>query len=231
MRKLAPGMAIATGVALAALGVPVAHADVISIGFQQAGVNGGAITTENTGSSTVTVSGTAYGTWSINTVTAFDTLGLGGLPGLLNSNSINTSSQAAGTLTVWITAQGLTTPVSVLDILSSFTSNNLTMGVTGAQEYTYVSAANALYGGASLSAASFSGPSNTTQTSSATAVSPFLSGPFSVTEEYVITANGQGGNANLTIDMAAVPEPESLAILASGLLALTMMQWRRRQRG
>jgi hypothetical protein len=57
-----------------------------------------------------------------------------------------------------------------------------------------------------------------------------LAGPFSVTEEYTITADGTG-NANLTIDLsAAVPEPATLTLFASGLLGFGWLGRRRNKK-
>ena len=194
--------------------VPQAKADLISIGLQEAGYNSGAITTEATGSESATLSAIDYGTFHLNQATAQDTAGIG-LPALLNSNSLNTSTTTAGVLNVFVTAQGLTDPVGLSDLLSSFTANDLTGAVTSVEEQTFFSAANALYSTTTpLSSATFSAIG----TSSPQGVEETLADPFSVTEEYTITAAGSG-NANLTIDLSAdaVPEPTSLALLASGL--------------
>ena len=100
-----------------------AYADKISIGFQEAGVNSGNITTVATGSGNVSVSGLSYGSFSVNDVSAQDFSVLGP-PGQLNSNVLDISTPTAGTLSVWVTAQGLSF-TGVQNFISSFTVNSL----------------------------------------------------------------------------------------------------------
>jgi hypothetical protein len=191
---------------------PQAKADLISIGLQEAGYNSGAITTEATGSGFAALGGISYGTFVLTQETAQDTAVIG-LPALLNSTSLDTSTSTAGVLHVFITAQDLTDPLGFSDLMSSFTANTLTGA--SVEEQTFLSAGNTLYGTTTpLSSATF----NAIGTSSPPGVAETLAAPFSVTEEYTITAAGSA-NANLTIDLSAdaVPEPTSLALLASGL--------------
>lgn len=201
---------------------PLAHADLISIGLQESGVNGGNITTETTGSKSAGIIGTTYGVFTLNNVSAADTAGLG-LPELLYSNSINSTSSGSGTLYVFITAQGLTQPSNSAGfVLHSYTSNSLTSGWS-VTEKTFYSSSNALYAGSLTGSATFTSLGTHTNSSPVN-----FSNLFSVTQEYIITAIGHG-TANDTID-TSVPEPGSLGIFGTGLVGLGLIGLLRRRR-
>lgn len=211
------------GVSLAAVLSTGARADVISIGLQEAGVNGGAITTVTTSSGVAGFFG-SYGTFSVNLQGAADATVLG-LPTLLSSNTLNIANAAGGTLEVWVTAQGLSFANAQRLLESSFTVNGLVNA--SVVQNTFFSSANALYGGATP-LGTFS-----TSTSPAKFVSPGLvedlTGPFSVTEEYVITSLA-GGSANLTATISAVPEPSTWAMLLIGFAGVGFTAYRGRSR-
>jgi len=176
------------GISLAALLGTSAHADLITIGLQESGVNGGAVTTEGSGSGFATFAG-SYGSFSVNFVSALDEAVLG-LPTLLSSNTLNISSSSGGTLEVLVTAQGLSVPGAFLPLQSAFTVNGLVNA--SVVETTY-------FDGTQIGTF----PTSSTPTHS---VSPGpsvnLTFPFSVTEEYIITTQ-PGGSANLTATISA----------------------------
>lgn len=188
-----------------------AMANTISIGLQESGTNGGAITTEGSGSGNAAFSG-SYGSFNINNVSGTGAPALA--QGVFNTNSLNASTGAAGTLTVYVTDQGVTLAglPGTVGFLSSLTENTLTPGWS-VTESTYVDQGNGQYALTTpLSTATFTtGP--LTDVLSATAS---LNSPFSITAVYTIVANGAGSD-NSTINVTAA-EPGSIALLGLVLL-------------
>jgi len=209
MKLLTAALVLAGAVLLTS----VARADTITIGLQEAGFNSGSIFTETSSTSgSVTFSG-SYGTFSFNAITAV------GSPALpqpqLDSTSIDVSSSGSGTITVYVTEQGITSPTGVLNLLSGFTSNFLTAGWT-LTEATYVDVGNGLYAITSpLGSQTFTALGS----ASSANLTPSLSSPFSETEVFTITASG-AGRSNGTIATQLVPEPATLSLLGMGLLSL-----------
>ncbi len=199
---------ISSVIASALVWASSAGADTITIGLQEAGTNGGAITNE--GGSPFSGS---YGTFS-----TVDVTGASGTspPVVFDSTTTDFVTSTAGTLTVFVTDSGITGPLSAAQgFLSTFTSNMLTSGWNLTEE-TLISSTNALFSGTTLSSTPFS----STGTVSGTATGNTGAGPsYSITEEYIIAANGPG-NTNDTIDIQSTPIPGTLPLLAGGLIGL-----------
>jgi hypothetical protein len=140
----------------------------------------------------------------------------------LATSTIDTATQTGGTLYVYITEQGLSSPQGANGFLSSFTANNFIGNVVSVQEYTFIDASNGLWGGTALGSKVFS----MIGSDSSLTMSPSLGTPFSETALFVVQLNGPG-SANNTIDIA-LPEPMSLGVLGSCLFGIVMV---RRKRG
>jgi PEP-CTERM motif len=221
MYKLRSASKLLSALSAAALAVglaTVANAATITVGLQQAGVNGGAITNEGPG-----IIGVSYGTFNVNNVSGITNPALA-LPGILNSNAIDASTLGSGSLNVFVTASNLTGPLGSIPFQSAFTVNTLTAGWT-VLEQTFISTSNALFGGSLLDAASF----GAIGTSVLNALGTTGAGPYSITAEYTITAVG-AGSSNATINVSAVPEPATWGMMLLGFagLAFAFRQSRRK---
>jgi len=203
-----------------------ARANTITIGLQQAGVNGGAITQVGSGSGTVSLVGIAYGSFIFNNLSGTGTPILA--PPTLSTTSLNVSSGGAAVLNVFITETGLTFPTGVNSFISAFASTGLSAGWT-VMERTLVDTSNGLFGGTQLASATFTGTGNTSSTDN----TPSL-GTYSETVEYTITTTG-AGNASDTIDISLgpggssnMPEPSALLLSGFGLAGLLLFAKQRR---
>lgn len=209
-------------VALSGLALSAPLSATITVGFQQDGVNGGAITTVATDSGTGSL---AYNGGYGSFFTAVSAFGAPMLPQpTLQTNGISVSSTNAGTLTIYVTQQDLTAASPYFT--SSFTSNSFTGSAQSVGESTYISSANELFGGALLASASFNGIGTVVSTNT---IGP-LSGLFSETTRYVITVGDGSASVNNTINLTAaapVPEPASWAMMICGFGAIGAVMRRR----
>jgi hypothetical protein len=208
------------GIALIAALTTSANAAVVTIGLQQAGVNGGAIFNAISDDGSVGLSKYSYGSFTLDNISGTSSPFV---TDSINGNSFNVTG-SAGTLNVFITASGLTAPTSAF--FSSFTENVLSAGVT-VQQLTFYDVGNGIFATTTpLGSTTFSNIGTTVQTS-------FLDsgpGPYSITEEYIITAGSGGGSANSTI-VVSVPETSTWAMMILGFLGVGFMAYRGKGRG
>ncbi len=152
-------------------------------------------------------------------------------PNLLATSTIDvTSSGAPGsnTLIVLITETGLTGASGSTGFASGLSLNSLTSAGATVVEKTYLDPGNGAYALTDLlSSATYSGA--TGGQSNTFGASGTVSGPYSVTAEYIITL-GPGQIADGTIDISTTPIPGTLLLLATGLGLLGITVWSRRKK-
>lgn len=198
----------------------VANAATITVGFQQIGFNGDAITTVPTTGTGLLVYGSSYGNFtSAGTASGSPPNAFGEL--LASTSQSIASTSAGGTFNVYITSQGNSAPSGNLTFISSLTSNLLPAGWTVTQS-TFLDSGNGLFGGTLLSSHTF----NAAGAFTGVAAGDTGPGLYSVTQLYTIVANSAGTLALSTMSISAVPGPmvgaglPGLLAAAAGLLAL-----------
>jgi hypothetical protein len=223
---------LATAAFGAAMAVAASASATVFIGVSTD--DGATITLVATGATNAGVLGATYGAFTINNLSG--TQGI--LPDLLNSNSLNTSSSLAGMLDIYVTDTDFAASTGANGFISGFTSLPMPEGWS-LTESTYVNAGNttpysggigsssvAGFQGTPMAAQTFTGLGSVSIGSLSPAVGP---GPYSITEQYHVVATG-AGSANGTIDVFAIPEPTTWALMIVGFGGVgAMVRSRRRQ--
>jgi len=159
-----------------------------------------------------TVSGSATGTPPLSS-------------GHLITDTIDINSTGPGTLFLWVTETGLTSPVGTVSWKSGLTSNLLEGSISSVTLSTFLSPSDGVAppDGTQLATATF--------TDVGTSVSSFVdnpgAGPYSIQEVFVVHATG-AGDTNLTIDLVGttVPELSTWAMMGLGFAFLGFVGYR-----
>jgi hypothetical protein len=171
-----------------------ANALQVTIGLQEASMNGGALTAVASGDPQTGYVG-GYGAFSVNLVNA-NGIGSGNFPAgeILDSNTLNTSG-SAGTLYIYITEQGLTTANGQYNF-SSGLANQFLGNQPGStvEEQVWIDPNDGLFALTDQLAGSlFNGNQTATQNALVAADSAKT---YSVTELYIISFTGQNSSSS-----------------------------------
>jgi hypothetical protein len=145
-----------------------------------------------------------------------------GSPDYLASNQLSVSTTTGGTLTIDVTETGLTQNAAQL-FLSTFGSNSITGGGT-LTEQTFLDTGNGVFTTVTpLGSQTFTGGGFVPQIANLGTVP----GTFSITEVYTLNLSGPG-SFNANIDVSAVPEASTWAMLILGFLGVGFAGYRRK---
>jgi hypothetical protein len=208
-----------------------AQAEQIYIGFQEALVNGGAITLKASGSATTgPFFNGSYGSFHITDAVGLDTGANSSAPDFGSSVTVATKGPLAkaSTITIYVEEVGLTGPSQAFQV--GLTGNFLSAGWT-ALESDYETSGNTppppWVTSNLLLSHMFTGTNVAVADNGVGAAAG--SGPYTLTEKYVISApaSSMSGHVLLTENTLTVPEPATWGMLVMGFIGLGYAAFRR----
>jgi hypothetical protein len=146
--------------------------------------------------------------------------------GSLLTDTIAVNTTGPGTLIIWVTETGLTSPLGEVNFTSGLTSNLFFGGISSVTLSTFVSPTDGVSppNGTPLDMATFTGLG----TQSLSTVDNPGAGPYSLQEVFAIHATGAGAT-NLTIDLTSstIPETSTWAMMLLGFAGLGYIGFRK----
>jgi hypothetical protein len=198
--------------ASALLGSSAVASATVFIGYS---IGGGPITDVPSSGSPITTASFSASVFSV-AVTAISS----NAPASLVGQTVDATASGPGAIQVFISSTDNTFPTGLVSFLSSFTNQP---GPFTVKETTYVGFDNAKYSlGTQLGTATFTGLGSTLQGADVAGL-----GTYSITEVFEISAPGNGA-ANSTINISAVPEPSTWAMLILGFVGIGFLGYRRK---
>ena len=146
--------------------------------------------------------------------------------GSLLTNTIAVNTTGPGTLIIWVTETGLTSPLGEVNYTSGLTSNLFIGAISSVTLSTFVSPTDGVSppNGTPLDTTTFTGLGTETLST----VDNPGAGPYSLQEVFTIKATGAGAT-NLTIDLTSsvVPETSTWAMMLLGFAGLGYVGFRK----
>jgi hypothetical protein len=203
---------------LAGAAVMVASATANAAVLFEFSTNGGATFTAVPGTGSPVVSGSFTSTNFSGTITGSAVTS----PAALFGQTLDVNSTGTGAIEILITSTGNTAPIGTTGFMSSFTNN--VPGPFTVTETTFEDSTNAAFGtGTQLGTQTFTSLGSSSSSKGVTGVT----NPYSLTEEFVIAATGQG-TSNDTINISAVPEASTWMMMILGFAGLGFLGYRRK---
>ena len=209
---------LVTAVGFAALASAPARAELI---LEVNGSQGSCTTCDDTTNTAATWNGGNVSGWNITTISGLGInsfFGSGELMDLANIDVANVDNGAS--LTIALTETGLSAGQAIA-ILSDFSGTFTHRGALSVTRSLYLDTGNVAFGMQTLVA------STTAANQTFTNLEQLGGHTFSITEVISITANKAGDSVSTDDSFPAVPEPMTLSLFGSGLLALGLIRRRR----